>query len=508
MPRYLLGLLIVFSFVLLPVGFLRAESSEVIFLMANGYYYHPVSGKMASSKELLLQELSAPPPAAPQPQTTPPAEPSPTLTAQPPAAPQSVHAFALKEAIQRAQAMLEERLKQSKEKPKTVKAAERDSAWLPITLAIWKPETNEIRLREFLKQNNKLEELDGSPVSDVRVIFSNGVSSEYAIKNSSTSVVVANIYPIFKQKTKKTYELIPVVYTPYSRNIHTQQMVISGKEYINQLIHEVYQKLRDDNIHSWRFPGKLLTEVIDPELAKSIIVIEHADNSQMNADAQRTAEAFFVKIASNEDKSYNYSRSSAGALGMVQFIPKTYAALVQKRPELGLIKDFEVGMRDPKNAVRAQVAYLDYLLIEMPEISEEQFITQKPRVHEYLIAGYNGGSGRARRAIADWDNAVSGGQQVRLAGLTKQHRALDGEIASLKKKIKATQAAATVKKLKLQLASKQEEHDRVAAQEASLKKFALPRETRQYVLKYRQALLAMQKINEIFVAFAQGGKKS
>ena len=65
-----------------------------------------------------------------------------------------------------------------------------------------------------------------------------------------------------------------------------------------------------------------------------------------------------MKLAANEDSAFDAAISSAGAAGLVQFIPSTYALMVKKRPDLGLIPDFREGMANHRNAVKAQVASL------------------------------------------------------------------------------------------------------------------------------------------------------
>ena len=101
-----------------------------------------------------------------------------------------------------------------------------------------------------------------------------------------------------------------------------------------------------------------------------------------------------------------------------------------------------------------------------------------------------------RRAMTDWDGAIQGKQMTTLAELTKRHVSLDAQIAALQKKIKATTNKTTLAALKKELAPIQKEHDRVVVDEAFYKKFALREETRTYIVKYRNALSALQQLDK------------
>jgi hypothetical protein len=476
--RFLSSLLLFFLLVSgLPVQAQTVTELPRLFRMADGAYYDPVSGKRASSETALYALLGIG------------TMPSPTSKRS------EMNQFALKQAINRAESMLRASLVETTP-PIMIPSASVNTAWFPITLAVWQPETDQIVLKRYLRQLKNVKNIDGTVARDIEVLRSNGVNSEYRVLAPTGGIVVANIHPILQRESATTVSLQPRIYVPYSDALHTSAMVSSGQTYLDTVVDDVYRDLRSRSIRSRAFSDKLIADVVTPELVKAIAIIEYVDAQDIQNEPVRTAEAFFVTVGGNEEDSYIYSRSTAGALGLVQFIPSTYAFLVQKRPDLGLIPAFEQGMRDPENAIKAQIGYLDLLITEMPEITRAVFESQRSQVYEYLVAAYNGGSGRSRRAIPTWNAAVQGGQIQTLRALERQHLALDGRMAVLNKKIKGTKVAATVKKLKTEFAVVKKEHDRVAADEAWYQKFALREETRTYVLKYRETLIAMHQINQ------------
>jgi hypothetical protein len=447
--------------------------------MRDGSFYHPSSGLKAPSKAQLEQLLN--PSRTPTPVDSPlPTEASSKLT--------------LREATVRGQALLQERIRQGLEVSRTVSAKEVNTLTWPVTLAIWHPKTNTFTLRAMLRRDKTLTELNGSPITDIEVARVNGVNSEYLLTDPARGIIVANTACILKATSASAYTLQPVVYTPYSAALHTASMVNWGKDYLDTVVDEVYEELRAKDVRSREFPDRRIVDVIDKDVVKTIAIIEHADVAVMANNPVRTVEAFFVTIAGNDTDTYAYSRSSAGALGLVQFIPSTYKFVVEKRPELQFIRDFETGMRNPANAIKAQIGYLDILIAEIPEITSATLAANRARANEYLVASYNGGSGRVRRAIDDWDNAIQGGQQTTLANLTKQRTALASQITTTKKKLAAAKTTATKKTITANLKKLQTQQANIATQITWHQKFALRSETRGYVVKYRQALASLPRI--------------
>jgi hypothetical protein len=129
-----------------------------------------------------------------------------------------------------------------------------------------------------------------------------------------------------------------------------------------------------------------------------LLINEHIDPSEFKSagHARGLAERVLTIIATNREKAYAYSISPAGARGLVQMIPSTYALLLNKYSSAGLPGNFFACMTDPVNAVMAQVLLCD---ADWESINARSFIP-RDRVGPYLAAAYNGGVGRVLSVLA------------------------------------------------------------------------------------------------------------
>ena len=99
----------------------------------------------------------------------------------------------------------------------------------------------------------------------------------------------------------------------------------------------------------------------------------------------------FTLYALNEGQTFRYSVSSAGAGGMVQMIPSTYAMVRSRYSNAGLMPDFVEGMRNHVNATQAMLLYMQMTwndLASNPTIAnamDSGIATQK----QLMAAGYN-----------------------------------------------------------------------------------------------------------------------
>ncbi|HJV32802.1 MAG TPA: transglycosylase SLT domain-containing protein, partial [Patescibacteria group bacterium] len=408
-----------------------AECGPGILEMADGMYYHLPSGLQDPSCTRLKMKIASPQESATAPAETPavPVPPSGELALQP----------SLTSAILRARQMLQAAIDADVAAKKKQPIVSSYDVWVDVTLAVWDSRTDEIALVHAGKSGTKLD-VDPNADVGVSVRFNNGVNSQFAVDDGD-KMVVAVRYPIFKDVTVKRrhprYQLQDVVYTPYSDALRTPEVVALGRETLRRNIAEATEALRASGVRSRAFPDRLLVDVIDPKLLEAIAVIEHlGEASLLGPNAQAASESFYVIVAANQDDAYAYSRSSAGARGLVQFIPSTYA-LMTKRSDLGLIKDFEAGMSDPVNAIKAQMAYLDAELASMPASVKDLYAIDPSLVDEYLAAAYNGGGARVRKAIKAFGDAWALDPTERKASLQAQYDTLFSQAETLRKKILA-----------------------------------------------------------------------
>ncbi|MEY4744490.1 MAG: hypothetical protein RL272_435 [Candidatus Parcubacteria bacterium] len=389
------------------------------------------------------------------------------------------------DAILRARRMLQDIVDaRSKTRKQPYPAASANTA--KVTFAVWNRKTDAIALIEAAKSGTGLAITSG-PILPIKVTYNAKLYSQYALPASTDSLVVGVIYPVISTtgtgKRKKAFAA-DTVYVPYDPAFYTPEMLGAGSDYLSFLIQQAYDEMRAKGIRSRAFPDKLVVDVIDPYLVKSIAVIEHSDHQQLlsDDDPERTVGRFLVKLAANRDSAFDASISTAGAAGLVQFIPSTYALMVRKRPDLGLIPDFRQGMADHQNAVKAQVAYLDEDLAGMSAV-RELYVRDKAKAAEFLAASYNGGSVRVKRAYTtygeDWAKSYA-----------KELARAQSDAAALKKRIKTLQknidAGKDVKASKAALAKAKAQRDEAVVTIATINRSSLRKETVFYVAKLKK----------------------
>jgi hypothetical protein len=386
----LLGLFVTGVMYTQHISSARAETTALppgVFLMADGVYYHPKSGAKSTDIAFVLAAYQS---FFQKEQTV--------TSTVPVTMGESLPSFPLLAAIERGQALLA-----AAEQEAEGVVVETIPDWRAIRLAVWNEKTDALRTISAEINEKKVRSVSGNET--VKVLRANGVNSSFQISSGSEGdIVIAMRYPIYRERSDKKFDVEQAIYTPYHNSFNTDQMAAAGETWLAQVIDAAEKELRDVNAHSRAYPDMLLSEVIDPSFVASILTIEHVDFSAAQKDVKAQIGAFYSILATNKDRSYAYSRSSAGALGIAQFIPKTYAWLA-KQPELTLAQDFDKGMIDPKNAVKAQIAYLDYLLSVLPRDARDAYLLPASRllVQEYIAAAYNGGPAKVKKAMVVWD---------------------------------------------------------------------------------------------------------
>jgi hypothetical protein len=269
-----------------------------------------------------------------------------------------------------------------------------------MALAVMDSRGNIEIARAIKRENGKgFEVLTSGIILSIR--RENGINSDIACLQPANGKVLAVKYPVSNQNNRFGADaaVIQAIYTPYSPEIKTQEIVNLGLKVQTEFINKAYDRLKSRDVASAVFPAKKVTEVIPKDILRILLLNEHIDPSLFKSasSAKNLSEQVLTIIATNKEKAYAYSISSAGARGLVQMIPSTYAMLMRKYPLAGLKSDFSSGMVDPVNAIMAQVLLCDS---DWQTISNKKTIS-KENIGPYLAAAYNGGVGRVMSILQD-----------------------------------------------------------------------------------------------------------
>jgi hypothetical protein len=289
-----------------------------------------------------------------------------------------------------------------------------------------------IKVARAIKRDGSFEVL--TPGIRLLMRRENGINSDIACIDPDGGRVVAVKYPVTNERGRfgSGPDVIEAIYTPYSREIETEQVIHKGMEVMDDLIHKAYIRLNERSVLSRAFPGRKVTEILPKQILRVLLLNEHIDPSEFKSQglAGPLAERVLTIIATNRERAYAYSISSAGAYGLVQMIPSTYSRIANRYPSAGLHPRFHQGMADSVNAVMAQVLLCD---ADWQAIKTKQDIPAE-RIGPYLAAAYNGGVGRVLSILThrkeDWmeDPDISGGpkkivtQKVPIRVRTKRGR--------------------------------------------------------------------------------------
>lgn len=267
----------------------------------------------------------------------------------------------------------------------------------------------------------------------------------YKIANPQGWLVLKNKYPdvtektqkiIIKDKTgkkrtisKKLFTVEEFIYSPYSGELHTPELIAAGRQYLKSAVKDSLIDLKEKQVYSRVLPGVLVADIsaLTPSFFEHLPLLEHTDMTEFTGDSQKSVERVLVLIGANKDVAFKKTGSKAGALGWVQYTPKTYDTIRKTYPETNLTADFEAGAADHLNSMKAAILLYDYNLSDLMR-KHGNSILGDSRLEEYLAAAYNGKPSRASLSLkasiannaSDWIYALSA-QRGGLANETKSY---------------------------------------------------------------------------------------
>jgi hypothetical protein len=277
-----------------------------------------------------------------------------------------------------------------------------------VTVAALLPETSQIHLirigkTTFLKKGTELSATTslGLPVS-IRIVRANGVNTAVTVldeKNRSL-LPLAVEFPIERKGVFREM----AYYTSAHPALLSAELMKSGQVYVNSMVDLAAKRLRERGVN-------IAPNLI--EVAKRLCIVEHTDHERFrNENRIALFEEIYTLYSLNELDTYRYSVSSAGAGGMVQMIPWTYALMRTRHPGVGLNSDFVAGMRNHGNALEAMLLYMQDTWNDLSANEEVQaaLSARQATVTELLAAGYNSNAaklpGYIRRAGGGWRTLI------------------------------------------------------------------------------------------------------
>ncbi len=355
-----------------------------------------------------------------------------------------------------------------------------------LAVAIYNPQTQNTVITKAIQVDKKFTFPDKS--FDIKLVRFNGVNSLFEVNKPAGGFVVALKYlitgPESGSKDAITSQMKEAIYVPYSSKLNTLETTKYGEQYLDSVINDAKNVLQ--NIPSASQPGVPVSGAISSDVVKALLYSEHTESAEvLNNNASSAKDKVNVLFAGNKADTYKYSISAAAASGLSQFIPSTYATLVTRHKDVGLISDFVQGMADHKNAVIATYLLLDdYIAV----IKNQVGTNIDPNLSfEYGVAAYNGGTSRVIRAINNFGVNWSEDNSFRITDIQNQINELNKNIVAIKASLKKA-AAADKANLQIQLDIVNASVNQLQSQIETYKNANLRGETMAYVKKIRALL--------------------
>jgi len=248
-------------------------------------------------------------------------------------------------------------------------------------------------------------------------------------------IIIGNKYPMLNDylaypEDIKGKKYSDIIYIPYSNALHRPELVEEGKKFLNESVTKAFNELRDAKIWSISYKGRLVADTVSAEFIKNIFITEQTDPSLVlvaDDGGLRQAERVLVRLATNKEKAYRYTYSSAGALGLGQIMPATYENTARLYPAAKLIKDIDVGRVDLVNGIKASIlVFDDHFATVLRKFRDPNIIFSKKtpqEIEEVKAAIYNGGPGKINAQTAAISSAVS--ETVNYVAKFKKIRSLE-----------------------------------------------------------------------------------
>jgi hypothetical protein len=213
----------------------------------------------------------------------------------------------------------------------------------------------------------------------------NFINTHFRVTSPDSYIVFAQRRPVH---AKAGYQ--EAVYSAYTPELDTKIMRDSGMNYLRSLQRQAYDQIKASDVRSRVAPSTTVAQEIPESMVLRLMITEHVDPLHMKSvGMEQCIHEVLFTLAANEGQAYAYAKSSAGALGLSQFVESTYVMVRQNYPGAHLEPDFALGMGNLHNAVIASVLLLDLELTSVPKSYLKQFLNSSQLFTAFLAAGYN-----------------------------------------------------------------------------------------------------------------------
>lgn len=220
----------------------------------------------------------------------------------------------------------------------------------------------------------------------VRTIRANGVNTPIQLVDSSG---IAQLPLMVQYPVERGGRYIETAYYMSTHpGLVTPEVVNAGKLYVHNVIEIARDRLKEKSVF-------IQAGVAD--IAERLATVEHVDHDRFRKEYQKNIyDDIFTLYALNEGQTFRYSVSSAGAGGMVQMIPSTYAMIRRLYPNVGLMPDFVEGMRNHVNATEAMLLYMQMTWNDLASNASvsNAMATGIASQKQLMAAGYNSNPAR------------------------------------------------------------------------------------------------------------------
>jgi hypothetical protein len=245
----------------------------------------------------------------------------------------------------------------------------------------------------------------------VRIVRANGVNTAVIVSDAATRRA---LYPLMvRYPIEKSGNVQQAFYVSAHPALVSEELAASGKTYVSSMLNQAAQSLAADGVH---IPADLI------EVASYLVIVEHTDHKRFREENRADIYPEVLSLyALNRGDTYRYSVSSAGAGGMIQMIPKTYAAIRQQHPNVSLHSDFVHGMQDHANALKAQLLYINdtWKFLQSSDEVQKALSSGTATKIELLAAGYNSNPYRLPKYLANggsgWRSLIPAETQMYLS---------------------------------------------------------------------------------------------